>query len=132
MSLSRPSPRLRAIQYGVVAQISVICMINYMDRTTLAIANPAIRGEMGLSLSQMGLLLSAFPLTYALAVRANLGRHRGATSVALHPMLTTGAAAALSGHSAGGACASAGPSIANRAAGVGGMLAPVRWWHSAH
>ncbi len=61
------SARLRAIQYGVVAQISVICMINYIDRTTLAIANPAIRAEMGLSLSQMGLLLSAFPLTYALS-----------------------------------------------------------------
>jgi MFS family permease len=61
------SARLRMVQYGVVAQISVICMINYIDRTTLAIANPAIRGEMGLSLSQMGLLLSAFPLTYALS-----------------------------------------------------------------
>jgi len=67
MSLSRPSPRLRAIQYGVVAQISVICLINYMDRMTLAIANPAIRHDMGLSLAQMGLLLGAFPLTYALS-----------------------------------------------------------------
>jgi len=67
MSATRPSARLRAIQYGVVAQISMICLINYMDRTTLAIANPAIRHDMGLSLSQMGLLLSAFPLTYALA-----------------------------------------------------------------
>jgi MFS family permease len=58
---------LRAIQYGVVAQISVICLINYMDRMTLAIANPAIRHDMGLSLAQMGLLLGAFPLTYALS-----------------------------------------------------------------
>jgi MFS family permease len=65
--MSRPSARLRWIQYGVVAQISVICLINYMDRTTLAIANPAIRHDMGLSLSQMGLLLGAFPLTYALS-----------------------------------------------------------------
>jgi len=38
MSPSRPSRRLRAIQYGVLAQMSVICLINYMDRTTLAIA----------------------------------------------------------------------------------------------
>ena len=67
MSVSPASARLRMIQYGVVAQISVICMINYIDRTTLAIANPVIRSEMGLSLSQMGLLLSAFPLTYALS-----------------------------------------------------------------
>jgi MFS family permease len=63
----RPSARLRWVQWGVVTQISVICMINYMDRTTLAVANPAIRHDMGLSLTQMGLLLSAFPLTYALS-----------------------------------------------------------------
>lgn len=67
MSLSRPSTRLRAIQYGVVAQISVICLINYMDRMTMAVAVPAIRHDMGLSLAQMGLLLGAFPLTYALS-----------------------------------------------------------------
>lgn len=65
--MSKPSARLRAIQFGVVAQLAAISMINYMDRTTLAIANPEIRHDMGLSLSQMGLLLSAFPLTYALA-----------------------------------------------------------------
>jgi sugar phosphate permease len=67
MSPSRPSARLRTIQYGVLAQMSVICLINYMDRTTLAVANPLIRHDMGLSLTQMGLLLSAFPLTYALS-----------------------------------------------------------------
>jgi MFS family permease len=67
MSQSRPSARLRWIQYGVVAQISVICLINFMDRTTLAVANPEIRHDMGLSLTQMGLLLGAFPLTYALS-----------------------------------------------------------------
>jgi sugar phosphate permease len=65
--MSRPSARMRWIQYGVVAQISVICLINYMDRTTLAIANPAIRADMGLSLTQMGLLLGTFPLMYALS-----------------------------------------------------------------
>jgi sugar phosphate permease len=51
----------------VVLQLSVIAMINYMDRATLSIANPLIRTDLGLSVSQMGLLLSAFPLTYALA-----------------------------------------------------------------
>ncbi len=59
--------RLRARQTGVLAQLSAICLINYMDRTTLAIANPAIRHDLGVSVAQMGLLLSAFPLTYALA-----------------------------------------------------------------
>ncbi|WP_158747860.1 MFS transporter [Acidisphaera sp. L21] len=42
-------------------------MINYMDRATLSIANPLIRQDLGLSVTQMGFLLSAFPLTYALA-----------------------------------------------------------------
>jgi len=61
------SSRLRRFQWAVVAQLSVIGMINYMDRATLSIANPLIRQDLGLSVSQMGLLLSAFPLTYALA-----------------------------------------------------------------
>jgi sugar phosphate permease len=64
---TKPSARLRGLQYGVVAQLSVIGIINYMDRATLAIANPLIRQDMGLSVTQMGFLLSAFPLTYALA-----------------------------------------------------------------
>lgn len=39
--------------------------LNYFDRSALAIANPLIREELGLSLSQMGLLLSAFLWAYA-------------------------------------------------------------------
>jgi MFS family permease len=58
---------MRWIQYGVVAQLAVICVINYMDRITLAIANPAVRHDMGLSLSEMGLLLAVFQLPYALS-----------------------------------------------------------------
>src|ERR1700712_4015167 len=64
---TKPSARLRRLQWVVVAQLSVIGMINYMDRATLSIANPLIRQDMGLSVTQMGFLLSAFPLTYALA-----------------------------------------------------------------
>jgi sugar phosphate permease len=67
MAISGGSSRLRRLQWAVVAQLSVIGMINYMDRATLAIANPLIRQDMGLSVTQMGFLLSAFPLTYALA-----------------------------------------------------------------
>ncbi|HXP96371.1 MAG TPA: hypothetical protein VN809_06640 [Telmatospirillum sp.] len=50
---AKGSARLRAIQYGVVAQLSVIGMINYLDRATLAIANPLVRQDMGLSVAQM-------------------------------------------------------------------------------
>jgi sugar phosphate permease len=42
-------------------------IINYMDRGTLAVANVPIRQEMGVSLVQMGWLLSAFAWSYALA-----------------------------------------------------------------
>jgi sugar phosphate permease len=41
--------------------------INYIDRATLAIANPLIREELGLTVADMGLLLSAFLGAYALA-----------------------------------------------------------------
>ena len=41
--------------------------LNYFDRSALAIANPLIREELGLSVSQMGLLLSAFLWAYAFA-----------------------------------------------------------------
>jgi sugar phosphate permease len=39
--------------------------LNYFDRSALAIANPLIREELGLSIEQMGMLLSAFLWAYA-------------------------------------------------------------------
>ena len=44
--------------------------LNYLDRSTLSIANPLIRQEWGLSIADMGLLLSAAS-DYAFAVCAN-------------------------------------------------------------
>jgi MFS family permease len=41
--------------------------INYLDRQTLAIGNPEIRAELGLSVEQVGYLLAAFSLSYAFA-----------------------------------------------------------------
>jgi MFS family permease len=41
--------------------------VNYLDRSALSIANSAIRDEFGLSLAQMGLLLSVFAIAYGLA-----------------------------------------------------------------
>jgi MFS family permease len=40
-------------------------IVNYLDRSTLSIANHSISQELGLSASQMGMLLSAFSLAYA-------------------------------------------------------------------
>ena len=45
----------------------VVCgTINYLDRGALSVANPAIRADLGVSIGQMGLLLSAFAWSYAL------------------------------------------------------------------
>ena len=41
-------------------------VINYLDRATLAVANEYIRADLGLSLGEMGVLLSAFSWSYAL------------------------------------------------------------------
>lgn len=60
-----PTRILRRQQLALV--LLVICgVINYLDRATLAVANEYIRADLGLSLGQMGLLLSAFSWSYAL------------------------------------------------------------------
>jgi MFS family permease len=58
-------PRIRAIQVGAVAMLLSIQIINFLDRTALSVANPLIRQDMGLSVAEMGLLLSAFLWAYA-------------------------------------------------------------------
>ena len=65
MAAVTASPRLRRIQRGSVALLVLGCAVNYVDRSTLAIANPLIRHDLGLSIADMGLLLSAFLWAYA-------------------------------------------------------------------
>lgn len=60
-------PRVRRAQFVSLALLILTGVINYMDRGTLAVANQSIAKELGLSLGQMGLLLSAFSWSYALA-----------------------------------------------------------------
>ncbi len=59
--------RLKKIQTTAVVLLVLSGLINYLDRSTLSIANSAVSAEMNLSASEMGLLLSAFSLPYALA-----------------------------------------------------------------
>jgi MFS family permease len=59
---------IRNVQITSLTLVFFICVLNYMDRGTLAVANPLIRGELGLSISQMGVLLSAFLWPYAFAL----------------------------------------------------------------
>jgi sugar phosphate permease len=59
-------PRIRRIQTISLAMLVVCGTINYLDRGALSVANPAIRADLGISLGEMGLLLSAFAWSYAL------------------------------------------------------------------
>lgn len=62
--LSAPTKRR---QWTLVALLVAAGVVNYLDRSTLAIANTEIAREMHLSPGEMGWLLSAFAWAYALA-----------------------------------------------------------------
>src|ERR1700687_204615 len=49
----------------VVLVLATAVFINYVDRGNLATASPLLKDELGLSNSQIGLLLSAFFWSYA-------------------------------------------------------------------
>ena len=61
------TPRLRSVQRTALALLVLSGAINTIDRAALAIANPLVRRDLNLSLSDMGLLLSAFLWAYAFA-----------------------------------------------------------------
>src|SRR6201994_4381306 len=61
------TPRVRSVQRVALALLVVAGVVNYIDRATLAVANPLIRDELGLSIADMGYLLSAFLWAYAFA-----------------------------------------------------------------
>ena len=63
----KATPRVRSIQRAALAMLVVAGVINYVDRATLAVANPLIRQDLGLSIADMGYLLSAFLWAYAFA-----------------------------------------------------------------
>jgi sugar phosphate permease len=57
--------RIAGIQIIAVSILSIAGVINYIDRGSLAIANTTIRGDLGISATRMGILLSIFSLSYA-------------------------------------------------------------------
>jgi sugar phosphate permease len=61
------TPRLKSIQRVALVLLVTGGVINYIDRATLAVANPLIRNDLGLSIADMGYLLSAFLWAYAFA-----------------------------------------------------------------
>jgi MFS family permease len=50
----------------VLALLAVSVFINYVDRSNLSVAAPLLKDELGLSASQLGILLSSFFWTYGL------------------------------------------------------------------
>ena len=63
----KATSRVKAIQGAALAMLVVAGAVNYIDRATLAVANPLIRQDLGLSIADMGYLLSAFLWSYAFA-----------------------------------------------------------------
>jgi sugar phosphate permease len=61
------STRMRRVQRTALALLVTSGALNYIDRSTLAIANPLVRHDLGLSIAGMGWLLSAFLWAYALS-----------------------------------------------------------------
>ncbi len=62
-----PSPAMRRMQWIALVMLVISGAVNYLDRSALAIGNPEIRTELGLNATQMGVLLSAFLISYAFA-----------------------------------------------------------------
>src|ERR1700752_3638481 len=58
---------LRRHQTITLSLLFLAGMVNFLDRSSLSIANTTVRGEMHLNGTQMGWLLSAFSLAYGLA-----------------------------------------------------------------
>lgn len=52
-------------RYFIMVMLFITVVINYLDRSNLSIALPALRDEFGLGTVQEGMILSAFGWTYA-------------------------------------------------------------------
>jgi sugar phosphate permease len=63
--VAKATPRLKSVQRTALAMLVLAGVVNYIDRATLAVANPLIRQDLGLSIADMGYLLSAFLWAYA-------------------------------------------------------------------
>ncbi|KAA9001344.1 MFS transporter [Affinibrenneria salicis] len=52
------------VRWGVMIMLFIVTAINYGDRSTLAIAGPAMSADLGINAAQMGWVFSAFSWTY--------------------------------------------------------------------
>ena len=65
--LTRDEKKTIRIRWFLVGFLILGGVVNYLDRSTLSVANTTIAGEFGLDPLAMGLLLSAFSWPYAIA-----------------------------------------------------------------
>lgn len=65
--LTTTEKRSVRIRWFLVGFLILGGVVNYLDRSTLSVANTTIAGEFGLNALEMGLLLSAFSWPYAIA-----------------------------------------------------------------
>lgn len=61
------SSRINKIQKTAIVLLFLAAVINYLDRSSLSVANLTIREELGLSATEIGILLSVFSLAYGVA-----------------------------------------------------------------
>lgn len=63
---SIPASKPTRVRYGMVALVFVNVVINYLDRSNISVAGPALGEDLQLSSVEMGWIFSAFGWTYAL------------------------------------------------------------------
>jgi ACS family D-galactonate transporter-like MFS transporter len=64
-STSQVSPRPSRARFAMLALIASGTLVNYLDRTVLGIAAPALTRDLGIDAAVMGLVFSAFSWSYA-------------------------------------------------------------------
>jgi ACS family D-galactonate transporter-like MFS transporter len=64
-SAGRASSRPSRARFGMLALIATGTLVNYLDRTVLGIAAPALTRDLGIDAAVMGVVFSAFSWSYA-------------------------------------------------------------------
>ena len=71
--LVQRSTRIKRIQTTAMLLLFFAAVINYLDRSSLSVANLTIREELGLSATEIGALLSVFSLAYGIGQLPDAG-----------------------------------------------------------